>query len=366
MNKKAKRGFAVSLAVTFGFVLILTLVFLRVGAKGETDPLGDANTNNSSSSAVSDDKTSSESSSSNTSTNTLESGQSGTAKVTLNFNGGTGGDTMLDIPSGTQVGDLATPVKKGYKFTGWTSGGNNIMSSFKIYDNISLTAQWEKIQTESKKSTTSGKSPTTTSAPVDTHQSDVDAAASKAEAAVSDPDALSSEDWSDVFSSSGGTSSNTKAAGLLSSENGGSSSGGSSWLFIVGIVLIVLAAGGIALFIYLQFFHTPHSGRRNKGISEDMDDTADIDSFTDINSDSSGTQQRTDRDDSNDSTEPIIASDSSVKSEMLKKSKPQSHAADIPSAASDVSPTKAQAKPVNGAKSDFDWDKFFNDDDDDI
>ena len=384
MNKKAKRSFAVSLSVTLGIVIITAAAFFPSCVKAETDPLDNNGAGGSSSSAVSGNNSSSRNSSSDNS----EPAQPKQSKVTLNFNGGTGGDTTVYVPSGTTVGELATPVKKGYRFAGWVSGGNDIMSGYKINDNISLMAQWEKAENGSSQNSrgkTSSKTKSSSNTPpIDTHQSEVNDAASNAEAAVSDPDALSSQDWSGVFSSGGNSSQASQgAAGLLSSENGNNSSGGNSWLFIAGIALIVLAACGIGLFIYLQFFRTPRSGGpRNKGMGDDMDDTEEIDSFTDISSDSSGTQQRNDLgDNENENTKPIIMSDSAVKSEILRNVKPHSSAPGVSRQAppaqaapkaqaaqkAQVVPKtqaapRAQAKPVNGSKSDFDWDKFFNDD----
>ena len=54
----------------------------------------------------------------------------------------------------------------------------------------------------------------------------------------------------------------------------------------MGILLIVLGLGGIAFFVYAQFF----APRRRAA----FDDTGEIQEFTDISSDSSGVQQRED------------------------------------------------------------------------
>ena len=375
MNKRAKTRFAVSLAL----ICCLAFIFTPYCVRAETDPLQTEGTGqSSSSSAVSDTSSSSEPESQPEEPN--ETSEPDSVQVTFNFNGGEGSSETIYPPYGTKVGDLATPVKKGYKFAGWSSGGNNIMSSYKITSDITLTAQWEKTETESSKTKSSGRSSSSSGKTVDTHQSEVDAAASDAQAAVSDPDVLSQDDLSGIFSS-GSTSSQSSsgtAAGGLTTSSGSTSQGGGSWLFPTGIALIVLAACGIGIFIYLQFFHNTKSTR---GIMpDDMDDTEDMDSFTDISSDSSGTQQRAPLGGEDETVAPEPAPAPDAKPETPKIAGHETAplpdggaapSADAPAEKPDEAQRpdsknlnqKAQAKPVENAKSDFDWDKFFNDDD---
>lgn len=110
-----------------------------------------------------------------------------------------------------------------------------------------------------------------------------------------DPSALSSQDWSELLSSASGEEA---SSGASSEESSSSEAGGlvsrndSSWLLFVGILLIVLGAGGIGGFVYLQFIR-PRRVHHNtlEDISQgdtqymDMGDTGEIPTeFEDISS----------------------------------------------------------------------------------
>ena len=126
---------------------------------------------------------------------------------------------------------------------------------------------------------------------VDTDNDEINENASRAAEATDDPDLLSSQDWSELLTS-GEVSQSPDAKpfeNIQQQENqsGSNTSQGSfSWILPVGILLIVLGLGGIAFFVYAQFF----APRRRAA----FDDTGEIQEFTDISSDSSGVQQRED------------------------------------------------------------------------
>ena len=126
---------------------------------------------------------------------------------------------------------------------------------------------------------------------VDTDNEKINENASRAAEATDDPDLLSSQDWSELLTS-GEVSQSPDAKpfeNIQQQENqsGSNTSQGSfSWILPVGILLIVLGLGGIAFFVYAQFF----APRRRAA----FDDTGEIQEFTDISSDSSGVQQRED------------------------------------------------------------------------
>lgn len=262
--------------------------------------------------------------------------------VTLNYNDGSA-PKVVSVAPGTQVKALPVPERKGYEFDCWTMNGVEVSRSLEIYTEIALTARWTVSAASSKASSSY--------ASVDTHESEVEQAASRAAEAISDPDVLSSEDWGSLLSTPSGAEVGT---GTLSSAASSQASrgGGGSWLFPVGIGLIVLSACGIGAFIYLQFFsgagpRIPPGPVGDGGFKNTE--------FTDISSHSDGPYPAPDapdapqapeapRPDSEDDTRPVP---------------PQIRRAP----ASDQSgPAKAQARPVNGEKGGFDWDKFFSDD----
>lgn len=129
---------------------------------------------------------------------------------------------------------------------------------------------------------------------VNTDNAQINQAASKAAQATSDPDLLSSQDWSELLTSGEVSQSPDAKPFEKNPPNGGDGTGdggnqGSfSWILPFGIALIVLGLGGIAFFAYAQFF----APRRRKNTLDDG--TGEIEAFTDINSDSSGLQQRGD------------------------------------------------------------------------
>ena len=262
-----------------------------------------------------------------------------TYHVTLDYNDGSA-PRDVPVPSGTLVSSLPVPERKGYDFDCWTMNGVEVSPSLEIYTDISLTARWTV-------STASSKAPSSY-ASVDTHEQEVEQAASRAAEAISDPDVLSSEDWGSLLSAASETG--AAGAGTLSSSSPRTSQGGGgSWLFPVGIGLIVLSACGIGAFVYLQFFSGAGPrippGPSEGGEFKDME-------FTDISSHSDGPYPAPEepqdpappRSGSEDDTRPVP---------------PQTRQAPAPD---QNDPPKAEALPVDGGKSSFDWDKFFNDD----
>lgn len=233
---------------------------------------------------------------------------------------------------------------------------------------------------------------------VDTQNSRVEAIASQAEAAVSDPDALSSQDWSELLSST--AESAVQAGGTVSSIESSLSSaptgqgGGISWLLILGIVFILLGVGGIGFFVY-QFVSNRRGGpggyagpidisSRSSKNSDPIDDTQPME-FEDISSDSDGTQHRSD--DIADSrksfdnirpagtvnrtpsTPPAAEKPKTGKAEVSAKDVtapiPQE---DLPQRSPEVPPQDTGARPISQATpiqngKNFDWEKFFNEDD---
>ncbi len=134
-------------------------------------------------------------------------------------------------------------------------------------------------------------------ASVNTDNAQINQAASRAAQATSDPDLLSSQDWSELLTS-GEVSQSPDAkpfdknfqSGSTGKEDNGNKNekqGSFSWILPLGIVLIVLGLGGIAFFVYAQFF----ASRRRDDL---LDGTGEIAEFTDISSDSSGLPQRGD------------------------------------------------------------------------
>ncbi len=205
--------------------------------------------------------------------------------VTLRLNGGTGAASR-EVPKGTRVSRIPKPARKGYRFAGWTYQGVEVSDTYPLYDDITLSAQWEKItpaaQASSGASAQKGAGET-----VDTHESEVERAAREAEQAQNDPDALSSQNWGALLTSSG-TAENAAGPASAAESAVPQEKGGASNLLLIGILLVVAGAAGIGAFVYLQFFRGKRgrSGpRRPGGGSGPGDATA---AFTDISSYSDG------------------------------------------------------------------------------
>ncbi len=271
-------------------------------------------------------------------------------QVTFDPNGGTVPNGEIKVTKGRPLSEAikaaGTPTRKGYRFAGWEINGSKASGSMPVDSSKTLTADWTKEKSVSSSSRTES---------VDTRQRQVEAAASAAEQATSDPGTLSSENWGSLLGVSSATG-NSSAA--LSSEAGTSSSaaeatGGFSTLFLAGVVLVLVGAAGVGTFIYLQFFRGrggkggPHGPHGPGGSGKATDDTI---VFTDVNSYSDGkkhdgelfgaVRQRAPEEGSR-------APERSAKQESA--SRPQYS-------------EKAKAEPVENGKSDFDWEKFFNED----
>lgn len=220
-----------------------------------------------------------------------------------------------------------------------------------------------------------------------------------------DPSALSSQDWSELLSSSSGEETSSDASSEESSSEAGGliSRNDSSWLLFVGILLIILGAGGVGGFVYLQFIR-PRKVHHNtlEDISQgdtqymDIGDTGEIPTeFEDISSYSTGNPAEK-------GDVPGSESDVNVDISSVSRSVPDPKAAnpygqampvvkrapregaqvppapegyaDINSKADAAKPTvprlnqeqarkaaQAPAKPKSGnSPDDFDWDQFFN------
>lgn len=271
-----------------------------------------------------------------------------TVPVKLNYNDGSK-IKIVNVKPGTQISTLAVPSRKGYVFSYWTMNGAKVSSTFEIFSEITLTAQWQASASSSRKPSSY--------ASVDTHQHEVEQAASKAGAAISDPDVLSSEDWNSLLStgsqasSSGGTSSQTSSA---------AAKGGGSWLFPVGIALIVLSACGIGAFVYLQFFSGsgphgpgPGSGPDEPDFGSEPDDLDGGMDFTDISSNSTGPYPAPSPEPKPSGTPHGTSDDDTMPIPRQARRRPERDDYDM---------SRSQAKPVGNEKKDFDWNKFFNDD----
>lgn len=251
-------------------------------------------------------------------------------------------------------------------------------------------------QTSSRRSSSSRAASSRVTSNVDTQQSRINERASQAEAAVSDPGALSSQDWSELLSSSSQPSSG--AAGAVSDASSSASStasqgGGVSALLIGGIILIILGVAGIGYFVYAQFF----AGRRRR-MDSLYDDELPVDissystgntepipqEFEDISSNSTplehvrpaGTVQvkkpgaaakkspagakTPEGQQSKPSAKPAVKPEPSDRDATMPIPQPPVQRAEPAAPLANGAP-KAQATPVQ--KSDFDWEKFFNDND---
>ena len=324
--------------------------------QGQTDPQADAGGQNVSSEISS---APSEQSPSSASSSSSEASSApfipATIQITLIYDNGQQTDIMTyDVY--TPVSSLPVPTRDGYDFAGWAaSDGTVLSSSEELTEDTTLTAAWTKIVVSSAAPVS--HSPASSQKPVDTHQSEVEALASEANEAISDPDALDSQDWSGLFPSSSGSSA-VQAA--VQSDTGSSpsgaeqtTSGGFSWLFAVGVALIVLALGGIGLFLYLQFFAGPRGGKGGPGGQKKENSGSGIE-FTDISSFSGSAEPTSGKDPDMEDTIPIGPSRAPTKD----------RAGQVPdSTDDDALSSKSQAKPVDGGKNNFDWEKFFDEDD---
>ncbi len=243
--------------------------------------------------------------------------------------------------------------------------------------------------TKPKNSSSKAVAPTRT---IDTQTNRVEATASQAAQAVSDPDILSSENWSELLSNGDQTQSQSETAGTsaVSSTASPAEVGGVSWILILGIVLIVLALCGFGLFVYLQFFSNNNDGRNGRGGQGSLksnpknapakEDSEKTQTFIDISSASDGKQHRGDYVPSDTKAFVDVRSSSSAAPvKPAEKPRPVKKAPvndtditrQIPKAAlPDRKPavpeqrseplSKSQATPVTN-DSNFDWEKFFND-----
>lgn len=298
-----------------------------------------------------------------------------TIQITMIYDNGEQ-TSVQTVDVGSRVSSLPTPERKGYKFAGWTLNGTVLPSSEELLTDTTLTASWTKIAASSSRARSSRAESRGSSShtPVDTRESEIEAIASEADHATSDPGVLSSENWQELLTSSEASAPSSAASGVSSAAEE-TTSGGFSWLFAVGAALIVLALGGIGLFVYLQFFsgpHKPHGGNGSHGGSDDDMVFTDVSSFSDP---AAHTQQSR-----NPDLEDTIPIGPAARGALPKTGqnprkpvpnkpappapKPAAPKPKAPKSEPPLAP-KAQAKPVTGEKSDFDWEKFFNEDDSD-
>ncbi|WP_164919114.1 InlB B-repeat-containing protein [Caproiciproducens sp. NJN-50] len=341
MRRNAKKYIIVLFAVTMSAALFFMTALAQAEVAAESGPVssGSASSPGSSSSKSPGEPESPPSSDGNGNVDVPSEGE--TVPVKLDYNDGSA-IKIVNVKQGAHVSSLPVPTRKGYVFDYWTMKGARVSSSFEIYSEITLTAQWEASAASSRKPSSY--------ASVDTHQREVEQAASQAEAAISDPDVLSSEDWGSLLSTGQQASSGAQDASSQTSS-AAPKGGGGSWLFPAGIALIVLSACGIGTFVYLQFFSGPGPRGPGAGAGPDVSDGME---FTDISSSSTG---------------PYPAPPQEPSGTPRGKSKDgDTDTMPVPPQArqrperSGYDPSRSQAKPVGGEKKDFDWDKFFNDD----
>ncbi len=237
---------------------------------------------------------------------------------------------------------------------------------------------------------------------VDTKQQQVNNAANEAEQATNDPGTLSSQDWSALLNSSEVSSESSDVSSSLPQVAAATDNGFPNML-IIGIILVVAGLAGIGVFIYLQFIRKPgrlggkSEGGPVAGQGNDMNDTA---VFTDISSYSDGKCHNdmeklrnendgggnadigaTEKDEGNSGNNNSAAHHINAQPPARKpqpqpparKPQPKPQPEDKASekrksrleASDDTEETqyfeKAHAKPVGSEKSDFDWEKYFKD-----
>lgn len=279
--------------------------------------------------------------------------------VVFNLNGGRGMQSSGKFTKGTTVSEFKTPSKKGYKFMGWTMNGTEVDGSMPISHDTTLTAKWSPV----------AEAPTKSAASVNTNESAVNQAANEAGDAVSDPDALASQDWGSLLSSEESEASSASSQ----ASSAAPAAGGFSSLFAIGIALIVLGLAGVGVFVYLQFIHKGKGGGKGGPRKNAKDDTM---TFTDVSSYSDGRRhdnalgglgdaRRTPgHGSSDDATKPLPPRPKPgprlSEGDATKPLPPRPKPGPKPSDGQNRYSEKAQAKPVDGAKSDFDWEKFFN------
>lgn len=293
--------------------------------------------------------------------------------VVFSLNGGSGMRTSASVTKGTTVSEFKTPYRQGYQFAGWAVNGTQVSGSMPINGDTVLTALWQKAAGASSQTNNS----------VDTRQQQIDQAASEANQAISDPDTLSSQNWGALLSSSNDSSASSEESSQVSSA-AAASTGGFSNLLAIGIALIVLGLAGVGTFIYLQFIRKSGGGKGGPGGSGgsgkgSKDDTM---VFTDISSYSDGKKHNDDSSvirsvrQPNPAPKPSPVSDDTQTVPVRTQAKPKPKTApQVPAQHSTIPPEerraqsaqnrylkKAQAKPVDSEKSDFDWEQFFNED----
>lgn len=305
---------------------------------------------------------------------------------TSSIDGGTGGNVGLsseasssEVSSGSSESSTGSEPGSSTGSSG-ESGSSEIISSG---GESSSSVAPDSSKTPSSSRAVSSSKPTRS---VDTQQDEINQRASQADAAVSDPDALSSQDWSELLSSS--SSSSEAAVGALSSDASSASSdaadqgGGISWLLVAGIVLIALGIAGVGFFVYAQFFANRRGGGPLYGgpidISSNSPDIpqeqGEPEEFEDISSHSDA--KPVPGKNALEGVRPAgtVHPSGKVAGKGPEKSRPETAKPEpndrdvtapipqppVPDQGAEARP-KSQATPVQN--SDFDWDKFFNDDD---
>lgn len=241
--------------------------------------------------------------------------------VTFNLNGGKGMHTSAKVSKGTTVSEFKTPTRKGYRFAGWLLDGSQVSGSKTLNSPVTLTAAWTKeVSSEAAVSV-----------------------ASVSEPPQSDDGTLSSQDWGTLLAgeSSGSVSSAVSSAAVSSEAQ---QAGGVSSMFLAGVLLVALGAAGVGTFVYLQFIRGRggKGGPRGPGGSGGATDDTIV--FTDVSSYSDGKKHNSEL--------------SGAVRQPVPPEKPDTRAAENPAAPHGTE--MAQAKPVQGSDSNFDWEKFFN------
>ncbi len=264
------------------------------------------------------------------------------------------------------MSEFIIPTRKGYTFAGWEINGSEVPGSLQITEPETLTAEWTKNASTSSSRTNSAdtnqRASSSKTDSVDTNQQQVEAAASEADQATNDPGTLSSQDWNAVLNTSSGSASSAVSSAVSSQvSSAASGAGGFSTLFLVGVILVVVGVAGVGTFIYLQFIRGK-GGKGGKGgphgpsgPDKATDDTI---VFTDINSYSDGKKHNSEL--FGAVRQPV--SNGPTKKAAAHPEQPAQPTASVKRQAEE--PTqyleRSEAKAVPGNKSDFDWEKFFN------